>query len=124
MGAPTSKGLGDTGYLLAAARQFRETAVNHVPRGAGELGAEGHAWPEAIDQFAQALHERAQICAKNFPVEGAYTNAMAAIAAMLSDAAQAARALGPSFDAAHQPELARLTSPRPGEGRRDTSSNR
>lgn len=110
------------GPVYQAARRLHGTAVDHQVKGMLEVRTEAHELPHTIAEVAAAIRARAAACAKE-PLDQAYAAHLAQIAVVVDTAAQAARSLGPSFDALHDTEVRRLLQPRPNEQKWDTSAN-
>lgn len=110
------------GPVYTAARQVHAVAVNSQIKGTMELRTEAWEFPHTIQALADAISARATLCTRE-AVDPAYAAHLMQIAATVQAAAQAARSLGPAFDALHEKEIRRITQPRPNEAKWDTSAN-
>jgi hypothetical protein len=111
------------GPVYTAARQVHAAAVEHKIRGMLELRTEAYEFPHTLAEVAAAIRTRAEYYGTE-AVEPEYAHMVAAVAATVDAAADAARRLGEAFDALHQAELRRLLAPRPNEEKWDVSQNR
>lgn len=119
----TAGGPQPTSPFFHAARQVHATAAKFEPRGMMEVRGETYEMPHSLDEIAAALRVRAQACTKQ-PLHPQLAHAIAQVAACVDSAAQAARQLGPAFDALHPTEVARILKPRPNEQAWDVANNR
>lgn len=117
---PTAAGAGP---VLAAARNLLNTVANTEMKGMLDARKEAYELPMTLETIAEAIRLRASQHTSKDPLDPQYVAAVNQLAATVTAAANAARALGAAFDALHATELARLLRPRNGEYKWDTVAN-